>query len=179
MSVETLSHYISQALTDRLDQESAARVLLVGAIEQTLVDSLDQMGSPRRSRGVELHEFIAMTNAGMLLDTTDRVDAIVFINAFDSVSRSSSEQIISHCRDLLADRVLLIEQAQEQADHSAQPDRRLRFADILSLGLQRIDELSDDGLKIYSYDKFNYRDTPGWLSADNWANPEQWDKHRW
>lgn len=34
-------------------------------------------------------------------------------------------------------------------------------------------------LLLYQFDIATYKTTPDWLSPNNWANPELWDKYRW
>ena len=57
----------------------------------------------------------------------------------------------------------------------------------------QLDEAIDDRLKmialgyraakdveaVYLFDIHDYKETPDWLNARHWANPEMWDKYRW
>ncbi|WP_288998860.1 DUF6231 family protein [uncultured Psychrobacter sp.] len=32
---------------------------------------------------------------------------------------------------------------------------------------------------LWQFNLYDYKQLPNWLNADYWANPENWDKHRW
>ncbi|OLF38263.1 DUF6231 family protein [Psychrobacter sp. Cmf 22.2] len=34
-------------------------------------------------------------------------------------------------------------------------------------------------LTLWQFNLYDYKRLPNWLNADYWANPENWDKHRW
>jgi len=52
-------------------------------------------------------------------------------------------------------------------------------SDFVALGMTRtnLEEFGD--YAIYEYDVATYKSTPDWLSAESWANPDQWEKERW
>lgn len=50
---------------------------------------------------------------------------------------------------------------------------------LSALGFQKNAELSGKACNAYQFDIDNYKNTPDWLNANQWANPELWDKHRW
>jgi len=49
--------------------------------------------------------------------------------------------------------------------------------ELVALGLQPL--VQSEGAHIFGFDISGYKDTPDWLNAKNWANPELWGKHRW
>ena len=50
--------------------------------------------------------------------------------------------------------------------------------ELLGLGLSVVNQYEyEQGLMVlYKYDIATYKKTPEWLNADNWANPQFWDK---
>ncbi|SNT69691.1 DUF6231 family protein [Psychrobacter sp. LV10R520-6] len=38
---------------------------------------------------------------------------------------------------------------------------------------------SSKSLTLWQFNLYDYKKLPNWLNADYWANPENWDKHRW
>ncbi|MFQ5994948.1 MAG: DUF6231 family protein [Acidiferrobacterales bacterium] len=55
------------------------------------------------------------------------------------------------------------------------------MADLIGYGMRLATtyERGDKRLQMYGFDIADYKDTPDWLSARYWANPERWDKERW
>lgn len=51
--------------------------------------------------------------------------------------------------------------------------------EVLSLGMKLIDDEEQTDFVVYEYDVASYKTTPDWLSAEGWANPNQWEKERW
>lgn len=55
-----------------------------------------------------------------------------------------------------------------------------RFEHFIGLGFKRL--MNSGGQppqSVYAYDIANYNHKRQWNNADNWANPERWDKSRW
>lgn len=46
---------------------------------------------------------------------------------------------------------------------------------MIALGYQS----ADGDETVYLFDIHDYKETPDWLNARHWANPEMWDKYRW
>lgn len=38
---------------------------------------------------------------------------------------------------------------------------------------------SEPSLTLWQFNLYDYKKLPNWLNSDYWANPENWDKHRW
>ncbi len=72
-------------------------------------------------------------------------------------------------RDVLTRRLIVI------VSHSIDTPNN----DFIALGMQRIKQSDLVEHAIYEYDIATYKPTPDWLSAESWANPEQWEKKRW
>lgn len=81
--------------------------------------------------------------------------------------------LLARLRDLYAARVVHI-------------DRCIRwsFADSLALGFaevppEKFRDRENGGFRAFEFEIRNYKQTPDWLNAKNWANPELWGKHNW
>jgi hypothetical protein len=90
-------------------------------------------------------------------------------DTLEHLSASRGETLIALLRDRLAETLYCL------ADPEQWPAPRM-----LALGLQPFDVYPrDGGAALYHFDLYDYKRTPDWLNPCNWANPEQWNKHRW
>jgi hypothetical protein len=53
--------------------------------------------------------------------------------------------------------------------------------DLFSFALKKVASYPCNGIEygLFTYHIDDYKKTPDWLNADNWANPEMWGKYRW
>lgn len=73
--------------------------------------------------------------------------------------------LLAALRDQWADRIVLL--VPESVD----------ARQLTALGFTPSD--SDDGYTQFEFDIAHYKNTPDWLNAKGWANPQNWDKFRW
>lgn len=60
--------------------------------------------------------------------------------------------------------------------------RAYGFTPLNLLGDTRLPSSSSNlpaSLTLWQFNLYDYKRLPNWLNADYWANPENWDKHRW
>lgn len=60
--------------------------------------------------------------------------------------------------------------------------RAYGFTPLNLLGDTRLPSSSSNlpaSLTLWQFNLCDYKRLPNWLNADYWANPENWDKHRW
>jgi len=52
---------------------------------------------------------------------------------------------------------------------------------LFSFALKKVAiyEHNDKKFGLFKYNISDYKTTPDWLNADNWANPEMWGKYWW
>jgi len=87
--------------------------------------------------------------------------------------RSDATHILASLRDIYARKILLFLPLQED-----ESDWTLNG--LLGLGFRNLHEYdSPGGLHLLYYDVYDYKNTPDWFSAKNWANPERWNKDWW
>jgi len=93
----------------------------------------------------------------------------------ENVDRTLGAALIARLRDVLANRMFLL------IETPANPACNWTAAELLALGLQSLGKYHDgsDTVALYAYDVTTYKDTPDWLNASGWANPERWEKKRW
>lgn len=80
--------------------------------------------------------------------------------------------VLSALRDLHARQVLAFIPLQAYGWHEDT---------LLGLGLQQQARFQhgDDIIEAWSFDIRSYKSVPDWLNPRFWANPENWNKHRW
>ncbi|MEN2751161.1 DUF6231 family protein [Psychrobacter sp. FBL11] len=60
--------------------------------------------------------------------------------------------------------------------------RAYGFTPLNLLGDTRLPNSSSNlpaSLMLWQFNLYDYKKLPNWLNADYWANPDNWDKHRW
>lgn len=95
------------------------------------------------------------------------------------VDKPSLIRLLARIRDLHADWVLHVNCAEHWslADSLALGFSQVGFSDLP--GSPGTELPTEPVLQIFEFDIRRYKPEPDWLNAKNWANPEQWDKHRW
>lgn len=71
-------------------------------------------------------------------------------------------RLITKLRDTIAGQVLVLADAR---------------VDLLAFGFERLSKLPSANL--WQFNILTYKQTPDWLNAKYWANPENWGKYRW
>ena len=107
----------------------------------------------------------------ILLPFTQRYDlGFVFLNSleFSAVSDQVKAQILVKLRDLMAKRIVVVSQFEDE--------KLLR-----SLGFtQLIDKTThDENFALWQFNILTYKHVPDWFNSKFWANPENWNKFRW
>jgi hypothetical protein len=104
------------------------------------------------------------------------VDMGIVLGAIDSMSKQNAGQLIGNLRDVQCGQFCLTVTLNDK-------DKKDPWSliDMLGFGLRRVAEYEVDGNKLglFKYRLKDYKRTPDWLNADNWANPEMWGKYWW
>lgn len=82
----------------------------------------------------------------------------------EELNQAEKTQLLVRLRDLMSKKVVV---------YTHNDDIGL----MRSLGFSQLIELSEG--YVWQFNILNYKQTPDWLNARFWANPEQWDKFRW
>jgi len=91
------------------------------------------------------------------------------IVVLDKNISTQNGSMLSRLRDVLTRRLIVV--APDMHDAPA--------SNFLALGMIKIDLEHCPDYTIFEYDVAIYKSTPDWLSADGWANPDQWERERW
>ena len=100
----------------------------------------------------------------------------IAINLFEHIDKVKGEQLLSRLRDVLTKQYCICLPVTTEA----QPDQ-WQLTELFSFALQRVACYKNDELEygLFKYNINAYKQTPDWLNADNWANPNMWNKYRW
>lgn len=86
----------------------------------------------------------------------------------ETPSHTTATQVITHglthLRDLLARRVLVVAHGDQSAG-------------LRALGFSQIEQI--EGWELWQFNILEYKQIPDWLNSRYWANPENFDKYRW
>ncbi len=112
------------------------------------------------------------------LEGAQRFDAAVVAGTLESLDKAAGARLIAALRDLYAARLYVVIPA---GPPQAPAAGAWEAAELAAFGLSRIGEDRRAGtlLHLYQFDIGDYKQTPDWLNADHWANPQLWDKYRW
>ena len=105
------------------------------------------------------------------LPFTQRYDlALVLLDVNDLKNISSAEktQVLVKLRDLLAKRIIVVSQLQDEKQL-----RALGFTQLIDKTIHEQD------FAIWQFNILTYKHVPDWFNSKFWANPENWDKFRW
>lgn len=102
-----------------------------------------------------------------------RYDFALVAGYLEQVTPHEGAALLARLRDVQAQRFAVI--VPEQRETHWTPDT------FIALGMSIHGHYHEAGqpLLLATYDIANYKRTPDWLSPENWANPELWDKYRW
>ncbi len=109
------------------------------------------------------------------LEEQQRYDAGIIFDTLEHLDKARGGTLISRLRDVYCRRLLI-------AVNTKTPEKQDTVSwhdtDFIAYGLTRL-KTYQDGHCLYEYNILNYKNTPDWLNAKNWANPELWGKYRW
>lgn len=170
-----LTQALVALLSTHLQPSIGGHTVLVGPQVRALADCL--------ASGFSDHRFDTTADPHSLLvglaerDTSVRPESyelICFVDAFTRFDKLQQEHVLSLARNLLTSRVLHLELP--TAD-----DRRWQLTDSLALGYRLVGsgQTEQTHWQLYEFNIVSYKATPGWLNADQWSNPQNWDRFRW
>lgn len=104
------------------------------------------------------------------LPLTEIHDLAVISDTLEDLSQAQARLLLGQLRNAGARRMVVLVNA----------PKTWRFADFIGLGFKRTFWAEGDSPQsLYTYDIANYNHKRKWNNADNWANPEMWDKGRY
>lgn len=106
-------------------------------------------------------------------------DLAFVANTLERLPRAEGARLIAGLRDLYATRLYVLVPTGTAWD--GQLDSLWSATDLIAYGLKASARYAIDGrpVQLFRHDLYDYKETPDWLNAKHWANPELWDKYRW
>lgn len=145
-----------------------ASVLSVGPLAPCMLAGYATANPSTRVMHVALDGCIAQ--ALEALSDQARFDVALVAGLLEEAHPGGCVTLISRLRDIYATRLFV-------RVEDTRANQAWAHAELVELGLQPL--LEDGSVGIYGFDINAYKDTPDWLNAESWANPELWGKHRW
>lgn len=105
-----------------------------------------------------------------------RYDVGIVVNLLEHVEQSTANQVLSRLRDVLTPQYCVALPLSYQDTRST-----WRLTDLFSFALSKVASYDnvEPRLTLFKYNIEDYKKTPDWLNANNWANPQLWGKYRW
>ncbi len=162
-----MSNALVEQLLAWIESHDPDSLLMVAASGDPLVAAAEQV---RSDTGLTR---IAPDQAATDMPGSAVYDLAVVCDALQALEKSKGERLLGRLRDVQAKAVLVASQAQCSCNWTP--------TDFIALGFKRCRTQTDvaDGWLLYRFNIYDYKDTPSWLNARNWANPERWGQGRW
>lgn len=105
-----------------------------------------------------------------------RFDVGIAINLFEHLDKQQGQQVLSKLRDVLTAQYCICLPLGHETEEAA-----WQLNDLFSFALKRVNSYRSDNTEygLFKYNISDYKKTPDWLNADNWANPQMWGKYWW
>jgi len=150
------------------------RILLLGDVSaEFLTDYIEQKKILNQSCAVTQ---LASAEFDELTKLEERFDVAIALNWFEHLNKIQGQQTLSRLRDVLSPQYCIclpISQSINNTDW--------HLIDLFSFALSKVAiySLEDKRYGLFKYNIHDYKKTPDWLNADNWANPNMWGKYWW
>lgn len=151
------------------------RILIVGDCDSTFLSPyLEQKALIQQQC-----ELTTITTADIdrLWELDNAFDTAIVVNLFEHLDKNKGMQVLSRLRDVLSPQYCIALPLSDKSTSS-----QWHLTDLFSFALSKVagyqlDEQGEVGL--FKYNINDYKKTPDWLNADNWANPQMWGKYWW
>jgi len=165
----------AEALLERQLEAFAPRsILALGDTASGLVQ-----GFCRQASDCDLVSLDASQAADELLSRADsrRHDFGLVAGFLEQVDKETGNAVLARLRDVLVRRLCVV----VEDPHGEDREARWSNAEMAAFGFSFLGRFKIQGrdLELYGFDIANYKQTPEWLNARHWANPERWNKDRW
>ena len=115
-----------------------------------------------------------------LWQISSRFDVAIAADLFEHIEKVKGMQVLSRLRDVLSPQYCICLPLNKMANNQG-----WHLTDLFSFALSRVSSYevdtndSSSELGLFKYNISDYKKTPDWLNADNWANPQMWGKYWW
>jgi len=155
-----------QALVQRLEIESPETLLIIAPKLPRQINALCGNSNCQLKH-------VEFDSTDSSITELGRFDFAVVFDTLESMSIKSAEQLVSRLRDIHA-KLLWI--AVDDGIHD-----RYCSKDAISQGMRMVapENFCSTEPQWYEFSLKFYKPVPQWLNAEQWANPQRWDKERW
>lgn len=151
-----------------------SRILLLGNIDPSF---LNEYVSQKKliNQSCHITHFDA-NSLDEIWNLTERYDVGLALNLFEHIDKLKGHQVLSRLRDVLTPQYCIALPLTQQQSKSP-----WQLTDLFSFALSKVNSYDQDEarLTLFKYNIQDYKKTPDWLNADNWANPQLWGKYWW
>lgn len=157
-----------------INSAQPTRILLLGNVDPSFLDNyLEQKNLLNQTCNVT---HIDVDHLDSLWALNERFDVGLALNLFEHIEQKIGYQVLSRLRDVLTPQYCVALALSHQ-----NPASQWKLADLFSFALSKVSDYnnSQTKLSLFKYNIDDYKKTPDWLNADNWANPSLWGKYWW
>jgi hypothetical protein len=157
-----------------LSTAQAQRILLLGNIDPGFMQNhLDQLAV------LQLDSLVHSINTSQIEDVfkiRERYDMVICLDVFEHLSKKLGAQLLAHIRDVVSSQYCICLPVGSTINKDG-----WQLNDLFAFALNRVNtfHVNDTQYMLFKYSLNNYKKTPDWLNADNWANPHMWGKYWW
>ena len=150
------------------------RILLLGNVSPHFLD--DYVSQKQLINQACDVTHVQADNLDEIWSLHERFDVGLVLNLFEHIDQAKGRQVLSRLRDVLTPQYCIALPISQQSK-----DSLWQLTDLFSFALSTVNSyvLADGGLTLFKYNIEDYKKTPDWLNADNWANPQLWGKYWW
>lgn len=152
----------------------ADTILLLGNIEADFLNDyieqkniLNQQVSVTHIRADDISKL-------WLLD--QRFDVAIALDLFEHLDKTKGQQTLSRLRDVLSPQYCICLPVSKIMTKD-----EWHLTDLFSFALSKVSNYTKGSIDygLFKYNIKDYKKTPDWLNANNWANPQMWGKYWW
>jgi len=152
-----------------------SRILLIGNCEAEFLQSYQEQKLLIKQ---DCHvSTISCERIDELWETQQIFDVAIAVNLFEHLDKNKGMQVLSRLRDILSPQYCIALPLSQQASNND-----WHLTDLFSFALSKVASYPQENkpdIGLFKYNINDYKKTPDWLNADNWANPQMWGKYWW
>ena len=151
------------------------RILLIGDCDPSFLDNYkDQKALLQQPCDITC---IASKDIEQIWQLQTPFDTAIVVNLFEQLNKTKGMQVLSRLRDVLSPQYCIALPMTKNINTN-----EWHLTDLFSFALSKVSSYSNDThseIGLFKYNINDYKKTPDWLNADNWANPQMWGKYWW
>lgn len=163
------------------------RILLLGNVDPAFLNDYCQQKALLNQACEITH--LTVDQLEQVWQLQERFDVGLALNLFEHIDNKLGNQILARLRDVLTSQYCVAlplshQQSKQNPDQQAPKEpykSSWQLTDLFSFALSKVAayDTAEPRLTLFKYNIEDYKKTPDWLNADNWANPQLWGKYWW